>query len=161
VLISDFDGTIARLDLDWADLRRRCEVRSIGELWNGPASGWEPITRAEVRAARIARPVQHVLDLIEGFGEVAVLTNNSELSVAAFLEPRRELAAMVRCTVGRETLGAPKNDFPVFLGGVEMCAAALGVAEGFSSCCYIGDQDYELDFARHLGMDVVDARVER
>ena len=64
--IVDFDGTLARLDVDWDGLRRRLGLGSLNDLWETRGSrrdgwmddaGWRAVTAAEIDAARDAEPV--------------------------------------------------------------------------------------------------------
>lgn len=52
--------------------------------------------------------------------------------------------------VGRRALGGPKTDFEIFSSGYARCRHAI-VSNDAGPIAYIGDQTYELDFARALG----------
>lgn len=80
----------------------------------------------------------------------AVLTNNAETAVSRFLE-RQSLLDRVVAIVGRETLAGPKRDFRVFEEGLHRCTQATCDARNGESVVYVGDMDYELDYARRLG----------
>ena len=155
--ILDFDGTLARLDVDWDGLRRQLGVARIGDLWEAgdSARGWADVTAAEVNAAAAADPVLPVLALIEDARHFAVLSSNSVDAVDVFLERFPTLGARAAVVVGRETLDGPKADFHVFERGYRKCVEALERAGGVA---YIGDQAYELDFAARLGAVVIDAK---
>ena len=154
--IADFDGTVALLPVDWAALRPRLGVARIVDLWSGDPARWDAVREAEVDAARIAEPVAEVcaeLVLTERF---AILTNNSEDAVAAFLAEQPALAERVTTVVGRETLGGPKTDFATFERGFERCRAATAEWRGGGDTIYVGDAAYELSFASELAARVVD-----
>jgi phosphoglycolate phosphatase-like HAD superfamily hydrolase len=152
--ILDFDGTLARLSVQWSELRHRLGVRRIDDLWaSGAAARWGEVTDAEVEASRIARPVPAVLRLLREVERFAILSNNSELAVGAFLDRFPELGTRAALVVGRETLGGPKTRFDVFERGYVRCVAAVGHPP---KPTYVGDQAYELAFAKQLGADAVD-----
>jgi hypothetical protein len=154
-VVSDFDGTLARLVIPWSTLRETLGVGRIEELWRDADLGrWDPGTSAEVEAARTAAPLAFVLDALEGVPAIAVLTNNDEQAVATFLEHHPQLRARVCTVVGRRTLRGPKSDFEVFSAGYARCVEALA-AEG-PSIAYVGDMSYELDYARRLGAHAFD-----
>jgi phosphoglycolate phosphatase-like HAD superfamily hydrolase len=154
-VVSDFDGTLARLVIPWSALRETLGVGRIEELWRDADMGrWDPVTRAEVEAARTAAPVPSVLDALEAVPAIAVLTNNDEQAVDTFLEQHPQLRARVCTVVGRRTLRGPKSDFEVFAAGYARCVEALAGAG--DSIAYVGDMSYELDYARRLGARAFD-----
>ena len=63
---------------------------------------------------------------------------------------------MTDAIVGREALGGPKNNLSRFSDGFSHCAEATARLRGFREVVYVGDQAYELDFARSLGARAVD-----
>ena len=151
--ILDFDGTLARLDVDWDGLRRKLGVRRIDELWaGGREQDWAEVTAAEVAAARRAIPVPAVAHYLEATDRFAILTGNSATAVAAFLERFPALRSRLVAVVGREALGGPKSQFEVFERGFRACQATLGS----DLTTYVGDQPFELEFARLLGAEIVD-----
>jgi phosphoglycolate phosphatase-like HAD superfamily hydrolase len=151
--ILDFDGTLARLEVDWDDLRRKLGVSRIDDLWAGSRDqDWAEVTATEVAAARRAEPVPSVSHLLKTVDRFAILTSNSEKAVAAYLERFPDLQSRVAVVVGREALGGPKTDFDVFERGFRTCLATLAA----ESTTYVGDRSYELEFARRLGADAVD-----
>jgi phosphoglycolate phosphatase-like HAD superfamily hydrolase len=164
--IVDFDGTLASLPVDWPTLRERLKVTRIDDLWRRDDSvrrdAWSEVTQVEVTAAARAHPVDamvHLLGRVEGF---AVLTSNSSRAVERFLEDRTHLRGKVVAIVGREALAGPKSDLSRFSDGFARCAAATAPLRGRGDVVYVGDQTYELDFARRLGARAVDvAALER
>jgi phosphoglycolate phosphatase-like HAD superfamily hydrolase len=154
--VVDFDGTLARLDIAWQALRDRSGVVRIDELWQrDTADVWHDITEAETRAAAIAPPLEAVVVHLERVEAIAVLTSNSEASVSTFLRRFPDLERRVIRIVGRETLAGPKTEFTVFERGYQECVAATADARGSQPVIYVGDMDYELEFARRLGATAV------
>jgi phosphoglycolate phosphatase-like HAD superfamily hydrolase len=153
--IVDFDGTLARLAVDWAELREQLGVRSIDDLWSGPVARWHAVTAAETRAATRAEPVRAVVDALAPDAVVGVLTANSEHAVRAFLAGQPALAARVRAVAGRETLGGPKRDPRAFAAAFDALVAATAPARGGAPVVYCGDQTYELDLAAARGARAV------
>jgi phosphoglycolate phosphatase-like HAD superfamily hydrolase len=87
-----------------------------------------------------------------------VLTNNSEDAVAHFLTKFTSLESRVAVIVGRETLAGPKHDYDVFQRGFTRCVTATAAVRGDEDVVYVGDADWELDFARRLGAQAIDVR---
>jgi phosphoglycolate phosphatase-like HAD superfamily hydrolase len=159
-LIADFDGTLADLRVDWAALRRRLAVTSIQDLWARGPGAWDEVTAAECAAAMDASLVPGGAELALAAPAVSVLTNNSEMAVRAFLDRHPDLDRRVCAVIGRESLGGPKNDRARFTAGFARGLHAIHerVASTTIDVCYLGDQDYELEFARQLTGAVVDVR---
>ena len=156
-VVSDFDGTIAKLAIPWEALRRTLAVERIQDLWKDPDAGrWDVVARAEVEAAQTATPVPTVMQALDAVPAIAVLTNNDETAVAAFLDRWPELRARVRAVIGRRALGGPKTDFAVFSKGYARCVQAVAGSTGDAEVTYIGDMRYELDYARRLGAKTFD-----
>jgi phosphoglycolate phosphatase-like HAD superfamily hydrolase len=154
--VVDFDGTVARLEVAWAALREEAGVQRIDELWSsGGFDPWTDVTRAEVLAAETATAVAAVVQHLAATDAVAVLTSNAEQSVEAFLARYPELARRVVVVVGRETLAGPKTDFDVFSRGYRRCVEATADARGDGPVVYVGDMQYELDFATRLGATAI------
>jgi phosphoglycolate phosphatase-like HAD superfamily hydrolase len=154
-IITDFDGTVCRLDVDWAEVRRMAGVARIGELWpRGDPASWGVVTAAEVAAATVAPPVPAVVEMLSASTGFAVISNNSADAIAAFLSRHPLLAARCRMVLGREELQGPKENEERFAAAYARCLAALGVEAGDVE--YLGDQDYELALASRCG-----ARVRR
>jgi phosphoglycolate phosphatase-like HAD superfamily hydrolase len=157
--IIDFDGTLARLHVAWDDLRARLDVDRIGQLWQSEnQNAWSMIREAEIMAATLATPFEPVRAGLERCSAFAVLTSNSEDAVARFLERFGSLESRASVVVGRETLGGPKDDYEVFSRGFTRCVTATATARADEGVVYVGDADWELDFARQLGAYAVDAR---
>jgi phosphoglycolate phosphatase-like HAD superfamily hydrolase len=152
-VVSDFDGTLAHLDIAWDALRETLSVARIEDLWaDREMQRWETVTRAEVDAARTALPVPFVMHALSSVAAIAVLTSNDERAVETFLDRWPDLRSKVRTVVGRRTLAGPKSDFEIFSVGYARCCAAIA-AHDRARIAYLGDRAYELDFARRLGAD--------
>jgi len=155
VLITDFDGTLVDLAVDWPALRARLGVQRIRDIWSrGDPQLLQAVTAAEREGAIAGHPVGPALDFVHGFERYAVLSDNSEVAVDAFLSGYPEIRARCEVVVGRESLGGPKRERDHFVDGIEICRRALAGAEGH--VVYLGDSDYELTFARELGLETVD-----
>ena len=153
-VISDFDGTLVRLDVNWAALRRELAVDRVQHLWEPQNMyKWEIVAAAETLAASSSPTVKSMVRALETSRAVAILTNNAEAAVHEFLTREPALTAKVCAVVGRETLGGPKTDFDFFRTGYAACCDALGDPNEVS---YVGDMQYELDFARRLGASAFD-----
>jgi phosphoglycolate phosphatase-like HAD superfamily hydrolase len=157
--IVDFDGTLADLPVAWDELRTQLHVDRIAQLWQSDnPEAWAIIRRAEVEAALRATPFESVRAPLQHSATFAVLTSNSEDAVTNFLGRFPSLEARVAVVVGRETLAGPKRDYEVFKRGFDRCVTATASARADGVVVYVGNTDWELDFARRLGADVVDAR---
>jgi phosphoglycolate phosphatase-like HAD superfamily hydrolase len=155
--VVDFDGTLARLEVPWADVKARLGLEHVEELWRrADQSGWNLIGELEVEAARTADPVRSVARALASARAFAILTNNSERAVYVFLERFPTLAARASAVVGRETLRGPKAAPDVFERGFRQCILATSEVRGTAPVVYVGDREYELELARRLGADVRD-----
>lgn len=150
-VVCDFDGTLTNLEIGWDSLRETLSVDRIDDLWRDRGmQRWAAVTEAEVHAARTASPVPFVMHALRSVPAVAVLTSNDEAAVETFLDRWPDLRSRVRVVVGRRTLGGPKTDFEIFSSGYARCRHAIASPDA-GQIAYIGDQTYELDFARALG----------
>jgi phosphoglycolate phosphatase-like HAD superfamily hydrolase len=157
--IVDFDGTLTSLPVAWDELRTQLGVSRVGELWKPHNTGaWALVREFELDAARRAAPFEPVRAGLEASTVFAVLTANSEDAVKRFVERFADLASRVAIVVGRETLAGPKHDYDVFRRGFAQCVAATESARSNGRVVYAGDADWELDFARKLGAEAIDAR---
>ena len=153
--ILDFDGTIAVLPVDWADLRRTLGVRSLDDLWGRDRGGWDLVTRAETGAAATAEPLTALLRSLDAVSAFAVLTNNSESAVREFFRRFDGLASRSAGVVGRESLGGSKRNPERFRFGFERCVALTAGARAGGPVVYVGDARYELELAAELGARAV------
>jgi phosphoglycolate phosphatase-like HAD superfamily hydrolase len=154
--ILDFDGTVARLPVDWEGLRRRLGVSRIDDLWHVDPSRWAVVTAAETKAARRAAPIAAVLgrlDEVRGFG---VLTSNSSRAVHAFFTRFPDAASRLAIVVGREELEGPKSDFARFRSGLGVCINATAEMREDGAVVFVGNASYELEFARRLSLTALD-----
>lgn len=154
-LVTDFDGTLTELAVDWAAIRRDLGVSRIGELWQRGIEAFAPLTAAEVDGARDGIDRAGTMAFARTFETFAVLTDNSELAVHAFLGRHPDLQRRCVCVAGRESLGGSKHQGSVFRRGAAACLEALAVAS--RDCVYVGDHPTELAYAAELGFRVVDA----
>jgi phosphoglycolate phosphatase-like HAD superfamily hydrolase len=154
--VVDFDGTLARLGVDWERLRQRLHVKRIDDLWS-QASDWSVVLRAEIRAATVAAPIRGVVDRLAAVDRFAVLTSNDSRAVHRFVDRFPNLKRKLVLVVGRTELGGPKAEFHRFTVGLETCLDALGGGTR-DEAVYVGDSQFELDFARRLGLRVVNVR---
>jgi phosphoglycolate phosphatase-like HAD superfamily hydrolase len=154
--VLDFDGTLADLEVDWVELRRSLKVDRIDDLWYR-SGGWDTVTAAEIEAATVASPVIPV-ELLSTVSCFSVVTSNAASAVHRFVDRFPVLKQRLSIVVGREELGGPKTEFKRFELGVQRCLEATDQQRTESPSTYVGDSDYELDFARRLGMRAVDVR---
>jgi len=165
--IVDFDGTLARLDVDWNGLRCRLGLASLDDLWKAVDASveqwiedprWRAVSDAEIEAARRAEPVTALITALDACAGFAVLTANSEAAVAAFLDDRPGLSARCLAVAGRETLRGSKRDPRAFARGFRRCAEATAAARSGGALVYVGDLPWELSAARDLGAVAIDVR---
>jgi phosphoglycolate phosphatase-like HAD superfamily hydrolase len=150
-LIFDFDQTLTKLDVNWELLRAELQVDSLSNLWETNPDRWEVVASREIDAALVS-PINHlVYRLWEKSSFVAVLSNNSERAIRAFLE--RLDHAHQWLVVGRETLGGPKQTPRIFREGVRKILEASGFCE--EDFTYIGDEEYEMSYAQLIGLSTL------
>jgi phosphoglycolate phosphatase-like HAD superfamily hydrolase len=154
VLITDFDGTLVKLAVDWPALRALLGVQRIRDVvTRGDPQLVHIVAAAEREGAIWGQPVEAALAFVRGFDRYAVLSDNSEIAIDAFLSGYPEIRARCEAVVGRESLGGPKSELDHFVDGIEICRRALG---GGGQVVYLGDAGYELAFARELGLETID-----
>ena len=156
--ISDFDGTLINLDIDWAQLRNQLGINSLVELWTESPDRWDLVTRAEVIAAGSSTFVTTVISEFHQVEELAILTDNSIHAVDAALERLPWLKERVASVVGREVLLGSKQDPAIFTKGFELATSSLSLSSNESFPTYVGDSAYELEYARKLGATVFGVR---
>ncbi|MGD0370261.1 MAG: hypothetical protein ABSC16_00980 [Candidatus Dormibacteria bacterium] len=149
--ILDFDGTLTRLPVDWDGLRSRLGVRTLRDLEGRDPDAWRQVTQAEVDAAHSAVANEAAVDALHLCSGFAVLTDNSETAVTAFLERNPALGCRCLAVVGRETLGRSKREPEAFARGFDLCLKATAPLRSGELPVYIGDRDWELEAARRLG----------
>jgi|APSaa5957512535_1039671.scaffolds.fasta_scaffold21897_2 phosphoglycolate phosphatase-like HAD superfamily hydrolase len=149
--IIDFDETLMPLAVDWEGLRKYLNVSRLGDLWDRshPLFEWEPVRQHEIEAAETSPFINHTLEVLKSVTSFAVLTNNSEQAVATALARLPEIEKKVSLIVGRETLKGPKQKRSNFDHGFKNALDSLSTIG--KSTYYLGDQDYELNFAKDLG----------
>jgi hypothetical protein len=155
--ILDFDGTITELPVDWSSLRRQLGIHQIVDLWERDISSWTSVTEAEVAAAMISEPIRPIFDELSKIQRFAVVSSNSTICVRTFFDRFPAVGRRVGLIIGRDELGGPKTDFHRFARAVRQCAAALEYRGARGALTYVGNEAYELEFARRLGLRAVDA----
>jgi phosphoglycolate phosphatase-like HAD superfamily hydrolase len=156
-LITDLDGTLVRLAVDWPALRGRLGVERVADLWRrGDVHAFAGVAEAEREGAERGPVNAAAVAFACTFAAVAVLTENSEGAVHRFLARVPVLRERCVAVVGREMLGGSKRDTRRFADAVQRCRQALS-AHAAEPVTYLGDSAYELDFARALGLQAVDA----
>ena len=153
--VLDFDGTLTHLEVDWVGLRQQLGVERIDDLW-WQKYNWEEVTEAEVRAAETAELITPVAAKLLTINSFAILTSNSSDAVHRFLERFPLLEQRLAIVVGRDELGGPKTEFDSFRVGVTKCLTATHPVGNGEQTTYLGDSPFELDFARRLGLKVLD-----
>jgi phosphoglycolate phosphatase-like HAD superfamily hydrolase len=154
VLITDFDGTLVKLAVDWPALRARLGVQRIRDVvTRGDPQLLHTLAAAEREGAIAGQPVEPALAFVRSFDRYAVLSDNSEIAIDAYLSGYPEIRARCDVMVGRESLGGPKSERDHFVDGLEICRRALG---GGEHVVYLGDTAHELAFARELGLETID-----
>ncbi|MBV8301326.1 MAG: hypothetical protein JOY68_05340 [Candidatus Dormibacteraeota bacterium] len=155
-LITDFDGTLVHLAVDWTALRRELGVAAIADaVRRGDAQSLSRIAVAERDGAVRGQPVPEGIDYVLRFPAFAVLTQNSETAVHAFLDQNSQLRRRCRVVLGRETHQQRKRDAPVFAELIERCMKQLEAVD-VTEVTYLGDEAYELELASGIGLRAVD-----
>lgn len=156
--IFDFDGTISNLTVDWDLVRKELSISRISDIWSLPenekSQALDYISKHECMG--LNDQLNFHLDKFNNFSLFSVLTNNSERVVSNFFTAlnlnESSLPITPALIVGRETLSAPKEEENVFRNGINQIFCAMQVTSA-QDCTYVGDQDYELTFARKFGLE--------
>jgi phosphoglycolate phosphatase-like HAD superfamily hydrolase len=158
--IFDFDGTLTNLDVDWKEVRRALGISRISDIWSLSKStlNYAINVISEFETSGLTNVSLVERERLESFQQFSVLTNNSERTVEYFfkklnLDPSQRNIAPTKI-VGRETLLAPKEDEGTFIRGIEINLTAMKISPS-TSCLYVGDQHYELEFAIKSGLNAV------
>ena len=158
--IFDFDGTLTNLQVDWIELRRLLSISRISEIWTFSNSKLRESMRiiSEFEISGLTNEVILERAKIESLQQFSVLTNNSEKTVETFFEKMNLNSRSPKLRpiqiVGRETLLNQKENEDTFMRGVQIILDSMEVSSP-SECLYIGDQPYELDFAKKSGLRAV------
>lgn len=155
--VLDFDGTITELPVDWSSLRRQLGIHQIVDIWERHTSSWTAITEAEVAAAMISEPIHPIFDKLSKTRQFAVVSSNSTICVRTFFDRFPAVGRRIALIIGRDELGGPKTDFDRFARAVRQCTAALEYRGLRDTLTYVGNEAYELEFARRLGLRALDA----
>lgn len=149
--ILDFDGTLARLEIDWSELRAQLGVQTVNELWSTNEADWTLVTDFEIQASEVAHEIAPTVAALAHSSAFSILTANSERAVSVFMESRPQLAERLAIVVGRETLEGPKLDATCFHRGYQRCLVATASVRGSDRPIYLGDDPRELALASNEG----------
>jgi hypothetical protein len=158
--IFDFDGTLTNLQVDWIELRGLLSISKISEIWTFSNSRLRESMRviSEFESSGLTNELILERAKIESFEQFSVLTNNSEKTVEMFFEKMNLNSHSPKLSpiqiVGRETLLNQKENEDTFIRGVQIILDSMEISSP-SQCLYIGDQPYELDFAKKSGLRAV------
>ena len=159
--IFDFDGSITNLLVDWDSLKKNLSVTRISEIWDLPdlekQIAFDLVSDYEARG--ITTKLLFDPKLFNRFKNISILTNNSEGTVARFFEnlnKDHEVSQPI-LVVGRETLQGPKEKEEIFGRAIKLIFNVMNIASA-ENCVYVGDQDYELLFAKKIGLNTIDIR---
>lgn len=156
--IFDFDGTISNLTVDWDLIRKKLSISRISDIWSLPEDKKTEALEfiSEQECLGINKKLNFHSNKFHKFSLFSVLTNNSENAVSNFFTTLNLNESKLQFTpaliVGRETLLAPKEEENVFRNGINRIFHAMQVTSP-NHCTYVGDQDYELIFARKFGLE--------
>jgi FMN phosphatase YigB (HAD superfamily) len=155
--IFDFDGTITNLNVDWNFLKKHIAVDKISEIWNlqecQKFEAINVITEYEIAGLDYGLIIDR--ETFQLFQKFAILTNNSEETVKIFFnELNRDLSLWQikpEEIAGRSKLQGPKESERIFNQQIAFLLRAMKI-ERPSDCIYVGDQEYELNFAKRIGL---------
>ena len=159
--IFDFDGSITNLRVDWDSLKKNLSITRISEIWNLPVLekqiAFDQISDYEVKGITTELLIDR--SLFNEFKHISVLTNNSEGTVAHFFDNLNKDYKINQpvLVVGRETLQGPKENEEIFRRAIKLIFKAMNIAS-VENCIYVGDQEYELLFAREIGLNSIDIK---
>jgi len=160
-VVYDLDGTLVRLDVDWAGTRRDVVealrdrgIAVAGEsLWElldrAHREGFAPVVEAVI--ADHERRGAQAAELLPTAGElprvvpVGVCSLNAEAACRLALE-RHELDAHVDAVVGRDTVGTYKPDPEPLLAAVRALSAAP------ERTLFVGDSERDAHTAERAGV---------
>lgn len=158
--IFDFDGTLTNLHVDWIELRRTLSISRISEIWTFSNSKIREAMTVISEFERIGLTNELVVERakFDSLEQFSVLTNNSEKTVETFFEKINLNSHLPRLhpkkIVGRETLLNQKENESTFIRGIQIILESMEVSSR-SECLYIGDQPYELNFAKTCGLKAI------
>lgn len=158
-IISDFDQTLIKLDLDWAKFRSDFSIGRINDIWKlddvSRSNAIDSLTNLEKRSV-LNSNLHPLAPAILSQNVIGVLTNNSEEAVNLTFETKCKdftFSTEKIHVLGRETLKGPKEDFEIFKCAIlEICHKADQT--DISEVIYMGDSDYELKYASRVGLRV-------
>ena len=150
--IVDFDGTLARLDVPWDDVR---QALGSGESANCGTTTHQAngLSSARRRRQRLAQPTSYLRwsELWRKPPRLPCSVPTARPRCGGFSIALTICESRADRVVGRETLAGPKTDFDVFARGFSACIEATAAVRDGAVVVYVGDMSYELAFARRLG----------
>lgn len=155
--IFDFDGTITNLNVDWKSLKAELRVETISEIWNLPKQQKKEAHKivSEFELRGLSYKLIFNENLFTSMNHFSVLTNNSEKIVRKFFNGinSNSIKPIIDpfMVLGRETLQGPKENKTIFATNVNRILDGMKIKSP-ESCIYVGDQEYELDFADKIGL---------
>jgi hypothetical protein len=151
-LISDFDGTITNLDVDWKGLRERLSVSSIEELLlEDFKRSWLDLKKVEINGVTAEWASIDVRKRIANVESFSILTNNDKEAVSKFFDLQSEIAEKPTIVIDRNFLGGSKKNFKNFSKGIDTCLTHMHCGN-LKEVVYLGDSNYEIEFAEQLGL---------
>lgn len=160
LIVSDFDGTLCNLAVNWPQLKSDFGLSFIESGWDlcgqPKEQFWRAVADAEYRAVEHSELIMPVVAFLESSDRLVILTNNSEQAVAQFIARHGLFKPMTHLSiVGRETLGGSKRNRSLFTSSIELAISNNSTRP--SRVAYIGDSDYELEYAHEMGLVVLRA----
>jgi phosphoglycolate phosphatase-like HAD superfamily hydrolase len=161
--IFDFDGTITNLNVDWNSLKTEIAVEKISEIWNLEESQKIAAIKiiSEYEIAGLSFDLIFDREYFELFQKFSILTNNSEETVARFFYELNRNSSLIKIKpekiVGRSKLQGSKENEKIFNDQIVCLLMAMKIRYP-SNCVYIGDQEYELEFAKKIGLETFHIR---
>jgi hypothetical protein len=151
-VISDFDGTISVLNVDWTSLRTKLKVKSIEDLLCvGIQPSWNILRTAELDGVQSQWVSSEVRTILQGSTSFSVFTNNDQDAVEEFFS-RQQTAAKPSSIIDRKKIEGSKKVFEKFKTGITLCMESMGCIST-KGVLYLGDSDYEMSYARKIGLE--------
>lgn len=159
-LISDFDGTLTDLRINWDEFRSKFGLKNVSQVWSLPANKQSEVFSylSELETNTVVPELLIPWEYFQRFESFSVLTNNSELAVFRFFSELLKIYPtkfmQPRIIVGRESLNGSKEVFETFKNGINMIVGGTQMFD-LGEVTYLGDQEYEINFAEYLGMRTI------
>jgi hypothetical protein len=161
LLISDFDGTLCDLKVNWDLLKKNLKIEFIDDVWKEEKliqeSKINQITKAEISGIeKINKLIYQPWNICKNW---SILSSNSEQAISQFINIcDKSILDFVKpdLIVGRETISGPKKNWDNFRFGVNKITSEFKI--NIKDCIYIGNEDYEKTFANLLGIKYFDIK---